>query len=154
MKRKSESRRTLRDLAAFRYRLRKFLRFSEEAATQSGLTAHQHQLLLGVAGFTPNGHATITELAEFLQERHHSVVELVGRAVKRGLVRKAHDPEDRRRVFVSLTPTGEALLAKLSAIHRREVVRLQGDLIASLHDLRSRTIRATNTSGQRAKRNS
>src|SRR5579884_1043720 len=40
----------------------------------NGLTPQQHQLLLGVAGFTGRGWATITELAEFLQERHNAVV--------------------------------------------------------------------------------
>jgi len=34
-------------VAAFRYQLRRFLRFSEKAARASGLTPQQHQLLLG-----------------------------------------------------------------------------------------------------------
>ena len=34
-------------LAAFRYQLRRFLRFSEKAARACGLTPQQHQLLLG-----------------------------------------------------------------------------------------------------------
>ena len=67
----------IRHLARFRYELRKFLRFSEQAARNAGLTPQQHQLLLGVAGFTGRGWATISELAEFLQERHNAVVGLV-----------------------------------------------------------------------------
>jgi len=115
----------IRHLARFRYELRKFLRFSEQAARDAGLTPQQHQLLLGVAGFTGRGWATISELAEFLQERHNAVVGLVDRARRRGLVTKDLDVRDRRLVRVTLTPTGRKLLHRLSALHRRELRRFQ-----------------------------
>ena len=92
----------MRQLAWFRYKLRKFLRFSEQAARRCGVTPLQHQLLLGVAGYMNRPRATISELGEFLQERHNSAVQLVGRAAKRGLVRKEQDKSDRRCVFVSV----------------------------------------------------
>ena len=111
----------LRNFAWFRYNLRKFLRFSEKAARQCGVTPQQHQLMLGVAGYTGRGTATVSELAEFLQERHNSVVGLVERATQRGLVRKEHDTEDRRFVLVSLTPQGEQILARLTELHKEEV---------------------------------
>lgn len=122
---------TVHDLAHFRYALRIFLRFSETAARECGVTPQQHQLMLGVAGFSGRGSATITELAEFLQERHHSVVGLVGRAVRRGLVRTVQDREDRRVVIVSLTATGRRVLARLSALHGREVGRMRALMEAS-----------------------
>ncbi len=112
-------------LARFRYQLRQFLRFSEKAARQAGLTPQQHQLLLGVAGHTGRGWATISELAEFLQERHNAVVGLVERARENGLVRKQPDASDRRLMRVSLTPKGRAVLNRLSALHRRELNRFQ-----------------------------
>jgi DNA-binding MarR family transcriptional regulator len=112
---------TIRSLAWFRYNLRKFLRFSEKAARQCGVTPQQHQLMLGIAGYTGRGSATVSELAEFLQERHNSVVGLVERAALSGLVQKEHDSTDRRFVSVSLTPHGELILAKLTEIHREEV---------------------------------
>ncbi|HLJ79344.1 MAG TPA: MarR family winged helix-turn-helix transcriptional regulator [Acidobacteriaceae bacterium] len=121
----------VRDLARFRYALRIFLRFSETAARECGVTPQQHQLMLGVAGFSGRGSATITELAEFLQERHHSVVGLVGRAVRRGLVRTTQDRDDRRVVIVSLTATGRRLLTRLSALHGREVGRMRALMDAS-----------------------
>ena len=40
----------LRTLAEFRYRLRMFLQFSENAAQKLGLQPQQHQLLLQIAG--------------------------------------------------------------------------------------------------------
>lgn len=115
----------IRQLARFRYELRKFLRFSEQAARNAGLTPQQHQLLLGVAGYTGRGWATISELAEFLQERHNAVVGLVDRARRRGLITKEVDARDRRLVRVALTPAGRKLLHQLSALHRRELGRLQ-----------------------------
>lgn len=111
----------LQNLAWFRYNLRKFLRFSEKAARQCGVTPQQHQLMLGVAGYTGRGAASVSELAEFLQERHNSVVGLVERAVQRGLVCKQHDTHDRRYVLVSLTPRGKQILAELTALHKEEV---------------------------------
>ncbi|HEU5408978.1 MAG TPA: MarR family winged helix-turn-helix transcriptional regulator [Nitrospira sp.] len=115
----------LRQLANFRYQLRKFLRFSERAARSNGLTPQQHQLLLGIAGYTGQGWATITELAEFLQERHNAVVGLVQRAERCGLVRKEQSTSDHRFVRVSLLPKGERILAKLTDLHEREVRRCQ-----------------------------
>jgi DNA-binding MarR family transcriptional regulator len=96
------------------------------AAKAHGVTPQQHQLLLGVAGFTGAGRATISELAEFLQERHHAVSELADRCVKRGLVRKGHDTVDRRVVFVTLTPKGRAILEKISRLNKP-----QADLLRS-----------------------
>jgi DNA-binding MarR family transcriptional regulator len=119
----------VRNLAWFRYNLRKFLRFSEKAARQCGVTPQQHQLMLGVAGYTGRDWATISELAEFLQERHNSVVGLVERAVRCGLVRKEQDTSDRRFVFVSLTSRGADILAKLTEIHQREVQLAQETLL-------------------------
>lgn len=115
---------TVRDLAQFRYALRKFLRFSEESARSLGITPQQHQLMLGVAGFTDRQSATISELAEFLQEKNHSVVGLVERAVESGLVRRAQDTTDRRVVVVRLTRRGETLLARLAKLHVEEVKRI------------------------------
>lgn len=115
----------IRDLAHFRYALRRFLRFSENAARQCGITPQQHQLLLGVAGHTGRGSATVSELAEFLQERPHSVVGLVERAAQHRLVRRKQDQTDRRVVNVSLTPTGKRILSRLTALHHGEALRIQ-----------------------------
>ena len=124
-----EINRIIRELALFRYSLRKFLRFSEKAARQFGVTPQQHQLMLGVAGFTGRGTASISELAEFLQERHHSVVELIERAVQNGLVYREHDTADRRVVMVSLTPLGKETLSKLSTLHQEEITRVRAGFL-------------------------
>jgi len=115
-----------RRLALFRYQLRQFLRSSERAARQYGITPLQHQLLLGIAGFTGRGWASISELAEFLQERHNAVVTLVQRSEKRGLIRKEHGREDHRVARVSLTTEGSRILRSLTRLHRKELERFEG----------------------------
>jgi DNA-binding MarR family transcriptional regulator len=115
----------LRALARFRYAMRKFLHAGEEAAREEGLTAQHHHLLLGVAGFTDKGWATIGELAEFMQVRHHSMVGLVDRAEELGLVRRQTSSDDRRAVRVFLTAEGARKLRALEDLHHRELLRMR-----------------------------
>jgi len=70
-------------LAEFRYQLRRFLHFSEQAARSVGLEPQQHQLLLALKGLPYGRPATVSELAERLQIQHHSTVELINRMVDR-----------------------------------------------------------------------
>lgn len=118
-----------RELALFRHRLRTFLRFSERAARECGITPQQHQLMLGVAGFTGSGTASIREIADFLQEKHNSVVGLVDRAVESGLVERTEGATDRRVVVVSLTGRGEEILNRLSVLHRAEARLLRHEFL-------------------------
>jgi DNA-binding MarR family transcriptional regulator len=118
----------LRQLAWFRYNLRRFLRFSERATREHGLTPQQYLLLLGIAGYTGRGWATISELAEFFQERHNAVVGLVQRACRKGLVHKDQRGRDRRFVRVRLTRQGAAALNNLAPLHLEELKRIQLDL--------------------------
>lgn len=117
-------------LAAFRSRLRRFLRFSEAAAKAHGLTPQQHQLLLAIKGLPGRGSASIAELAGRLERRHHSVVGLLQRCEAAGLVERRHDPEDGRVVRVSLTHAGEKILHALTAQHRLELHRMRGEIQA------------------------
>lgn len=108
-------------LAAFRYAIRRFLRFSEQAARAVGVTPQQYQLLLAIKGFPGRESATVSELAERLQMRQHSMVGLIDRTEAQGLVHREPGTQDRRQVFVSLTTSGEALLRKLAMIHSQEL---------------------------------
>lgn len=111
-------------LAEFRYVLRHFLIFSEDAAEEAGLTAQQHQALLAIKGFGGDKPMTTGDLAERLGVRHHSAVGLIDRLLSKALVRRRSGLEDRRQVLLTLTPKAEALLAGLSAAHRDELRRL------------------------------
>ncbi|MGH8322989.1 MAG: MarR family winged helix-turn-helix transcriptional regulator [Steroidobacteraceae bacterium] len=111
-------------LAEFRYLLRQFGAFSEDAARGAGLTAQQHQALLAIKGFPDREEVTIGELAERLNLKHHSVVGLLDRLMRRGLIQRRHDEVDRRRVVIALAPKAQALLLELTLAHRDELRRL------------------------------
>ncbi|HVU41366.1 MAG TPA: MarR family transcriptional regulator [Xanthobacteraceae bacterium] len=110
-------------LAEFRYALRRFLVFSEDAAKASGLTGQQHQALLAINAFGRKP-MTTGELAKRLAIRHHSAVGLIDRLAAKSLVKRLSGPDDRRQVLLALTPKSDTLLAKLSEAHRRELKRL------------------------------
>ena len=121
-----------RALAEFRYLVRRFVRFSEEAARAAGVEPQQHQLLLAVKGMPQGRVATIGELAERLQLRQHSLAELVDRAEEHGLVRRSRGEHDRRQVLVELTSAGERLLRELSLHHHEQLRQAGPELIRTL----------------------
>lgn len=108
-------------LANFRYAIRCFLRFSELEARKARVTPQQYQLLLAIKGYPDRESATVSELAERLQMRQHSMVGLIDRTEAQGLVRRKTGTVDRRLVYICLAPEGEELLRKLAVIHRREL---------------------------------
>jgi DNA-binding MarR family transcriptional regulator len=122
----------MRALAEFRYALRRFLHFSEEAAANAGLAAQQHQMLLQIAGAQPGTAATIGYLAQRLALKHHSAVELATRCEDAGWIVRKPDPLDRRAVVLHLTPAGSRILHELSEDHERELNELAPRLIEAL----------------------
>ncbi len=118
-------------LASFRYELRKFLRFSEEAAHEHYLTPLQYQALLAIEGFPGRNQVSIGELAEQLQLTAHNAVGLVDRLEAAKLLERSPCEEDRRRVFVKLTRLGQSKLEKLAAVHSAEL-RKAGPLLVGM----------------------
>jgi DNA-binding MarR family transcriptional regulator len=118
-------------LADFRYRLRRFLRFSELLTRRHGITNLQYLLLLQVKGFPGRDWAFVGELAERLQAHQHGVVSLISRCEKLGLVERRPGREDRRAVEVHLTGAGEHLVETI-ALHHREEVKLLGGVVREL----------------------
>jgi DNA-binding MarR family transcriptional regulator len=112
-------------LAEFRYRLRCFLRFSEEVTQRNGVTPLQYQLLLQIKGFPQRDWACVGELAERLQSKHHGVVALISRCESLGLVRRQPSPNDLRQVEVRLTAEGERRIEQLGRLHREELQSLR-----------------------------
>lgn len=108
-------------LATFRHALRKFIAFSESEAALAGLMPQQHQALLAIKAMSAADTPSVGELAEYLMIRPHSAVELVGRLARMGLVERLRDPDDRRRVRVSLSPLAERKLENLSSAHLKEL---------------------------------
>ncbi|MDQ1693204.1 MAG: hypothetical protein QOH85_739 [Acidobacteriaceae bacterium] len=127
-------------LAEFRYRLRGFLHFSEQAATAAGLQPQQHQLLLQIAGAPAGAVPTIAYAAERLGLRHNSVVELANRSEDEGLLERTSDEVDARRVLLRVTPRGNRVLHKLAAHHRSELEIMGPALIEVLTAIASTTV--------------
>ena len=125
-------------LAAFRYALRKFVGFSENAAIANGVSPQQYQTLLAIEGFPGRNWVTIGELAEQMRIAHHSAVGMVDRMEGLGLLKRASSEQDRRRVQVSLTRKGHYILEKLYRIHRAELRSVGPQLAALLQKAASR----------------
>ena len=111
-------------LLELRTGLRRFLKWSADRARDSGLTPAQHQLLLAVKGHRGPSEPTITEVADYLQLRHHRTVELIDRAEQVGLVQRMTDVNDARVVRLLLTRDAERKLGELSTQHLQELERL------------------------------
>jgi len=111
-------------LAGFRHALRGFLRFSEAAAGQLGLTTQHYQAMLVLRGWPEGGRVTIADLAQQLLIKHNSAVGLVDRLAEEGLIAREPSSADRRKVELRLTPSGRKVLAKLAAMHRGELQRI------------------------------
>jgi DNA-binding MarR family transcriptional regulator len=122
------------ELAAFRYALRRFLRFSEAAAERMGLSAQHYQAMLALCA-SAEGRLTINELAQQLLIRHNSAVGLVDRLNKQGLATRGPSPDDKRKVYLRLTAKGHRVLASLAEVHRDELRRIGPELKAQLQEI-------------------
>jgi len=147
-------------MAELRYQIRKFLRFSENAARQAGIEPQQHQLLLAIRGLPDGASPTIGVLAERMQLQHHSTVELVDRLVDRNFLCRLRSTNDRRQVLVKLTHNGEEFLEKLSLHHLEELqstgptfVKVLNSLIDDSRDSASESVNSNVTHKPRKDKN-
>src|SRR6185369_9323763 len=95
-------------LAEFRYQIRRFLHFSEQAARAAGIEPKQHQLLLAIKGLPESLRPTIGTLADRMQLQHHSAVELIDRLEKAGMV-------DRTRSEIDVAKSSSSSPPRVSA---------------------------------------
>jgi DNA-binding MarR family transcriptional regulator len=133
-------------LAAFRYQIRKFLHFSERAVQQAGLEHGQYQLLLAIKGMPAGVRPRVRELANQMQIRHHSAVELINRLEAGGYVHRERAQADRREVLLTLTPKGERTLGELARHHHDELRTAGPSLVEALQ----RVMQAENGIPQKA----
>ena len=112
-------------LSDFRYRLRTFQRTSEDICKNHGVTSLQYLLLLHLKGFESREWATISELAEKLQSKHHATVMLIDRSSELGLVERRVSATDKRCIEVHLLAKGEKLVEAIAWEHRPELNHFQ-----------------------------
>lgn len=122
-------------LTTLRSSIRQLMHVTDDEARALGLSPQQHQLLLAIKGRPGRDWATASELAQALLLRHNSVVGLIDRAARLGLVYRQPHPEDGRLVQVHLTAAGEQMLAQLGRAHRAELQRLTSELLVKLQQL-------------------
>lgn len=139
-------------LSEFRYQIRRFLRFSEQAARAAGIEKQQYQFMLQIKGMPTGMRPRIRDLANRLEIQHHSAVELINRLESHGFVKRERGTDDRREVLLALTPKGERVVSEL-AMHHHEQLQFAGPrLVAALQKLRlgksarpKRTVMGTRT---------
>ncbi len=129
-------------IAAFRLELRRFLAFSEAAATAAGLPSQQHQALLAVAGHTGAEPPSVGTIADQLLIAPNSAAELVARMVDAALLAKRSSRQDRRRMELALTEKASVLLRRLTAAHLDELKTLEPALKRALGRLPDPVIEA------------
>ena len=115
-------------LAALRAGVRSYLAWAEQCASENGLTPAQVQLALAVRTYGDPAGPTLTDLAQTLLLRHHSVVGLVDRAEQAGLVQRIRDDVSLSRVHVQLTSSGTELLEAVSVQHLQWLAEFGSEL--------------------------
>ena len=136
-------------IAEFRFRLRRFLSFSETASEELGVPAQQYQLIQVVAAVPGDRAATISYIAERMLLRHNSTVELVDRAEKSGLVRRVIDESDHRRSVVDITEEAEAVLSQLVSRHLAELQSEGPALVSALQKIIGNEARTKRKTGEK-----
>jgi DNA-binding MarR family transcriptional regulator len=122
-------------LAEFRFQIRKFLRFSEQAVKMAGIEPGQYQVMLAIKGMPEGVRPRIRELANRMQIQHHSAVELINRLESGGYVRREQAQDDRREVLLALTVKGERVLGELALHHHDELRSAAPGLVSALRRL-------------------
>jgi DNA-binding MarR family transcriptional regulator len=124
-------------LGAFRYEMRKFLRVSKNVvAARAKLTPEQYEALLAIKSSSEANGVTVGEISERLQVKHHTAVSLLDKLEARKLATRKRASTDRRNVNVQLTKAGTLLLARLAAIHLRELQQRSAEIIDALRRIR------------------
>ncbi len=122
-------------LAEFRYQIRKYLHFSEQVVKKAGLERGQYQLMLAIKGMPAGVRPRIRELADRMEIRHHSAVELVNRLEGGGFVHRTRAQDDRREVLLALTSKGEKVLSELVMHHHDELRSAGPELVTALRSV-------------------
>lgn len=135
-------------LSNFRYQLRRFQSWSEQLTRSNGVTNLQYLLMLHVKGYSGREWATIGELAERLQAKHHGVVALVTRCEKLGLVERRAGRADGRTVEIHLTRKGGKIVERLAGLHREELIRIEGVFAVPDAEKLTRTAKADDTTAE------
>jgi DNA-binding MarR family transcriptional regulator len=124
-----------RALATLRDGLEELQRFSERVSRDQGCTAAMYELLLGVKTARRGKGLDIGMVATALRIRHPSAAEMVRKADSRGFLTLDPDPDDGRRVLISLSDVGEKVVEAIAADQAEELRRLRAGFVSALDAL-------------------
>ena|SRR5579872_5957923 len=117
-----------RRIREWRWTLQSFLRDSKNILKRHGTTTLQYQSMLEVWATSDARGLTVGELAKLLRVRHNTAVSVVNVLCTKKLASRTRSEDDKRVVYVQLTPQGSTLLATLVNEHARELDQISADL--------------------------
>ena len=84
-----------------------------------GLAGIEYTVLIAIAHLSQDGDVNVKTVADHLYLTGAFITSVAGRLLRRGLIHKEADSEDRRRVSLTLTDKGRAALERLAPIQRQ-----------------------------------
>lgn len=128
---------------AFRHFVHGLLAFSERLMAvrrgfgqMLGLSGIEYTVLVSLAHLQVQGQVSVGAVAEHLHLSGAFLTTVTNQLARKGLIRKARDPADRRRASLVTTTRGVELLQRLAPVQQRVNDALFGPLTRSqFHDL-------------------
>jgi MarR family transcriptional regulator, organic hydroperoxide resistance regulator len=84
-----------------------------------GLAGIEYTVLIAIAHLSQDGAVNVKSVADHLYLSGAFITAVAGRLLRRGLIHKASDADDRRRVSLTVSDKGRAALDRLAPLQRR-----------------------------------
>jgi DNA-binding MarR family transcriptional regulator len=84
-----------------------------------GLAGIEYTVLIAVAHLSQDGDVNVKSVADHLYLSGAFITAVAGRLLRRGLIHKASDADDRRRVSLTVSDKGRVALDRLAPLQRR-----------------------------------
>jgi DNA-binding MarR family transcriptional regulator len=124
------------------YRAMHLLRHELVGRSERNLV-HHHLAILSILAQTDG--MSSTDIATKLSLTKPQITQFIARLVDEHAVTRASDSKDRRRVLISITPTGHVILSKYLAVVRDSMRKKLGKLNAADIENLSRALRSINS---------
>jgi DNA-binding MarR family transcriptional regulator len=119
-------------LATFHNKLERLVAATDQCTREAGLRRTKFRLLMAIKRQPTDAPATIGTLAHSMSLDRGAIVQLLEQLVHQGFVQRERDPNDRRRILISLTSEGDAWLAPLIDAALRELAASGPELLQAL----------------------
>jgi DNA-binding MarR family transcriptional regulator len=106
----------------------KVIRFLRSEMRQQGQPSLSLSQLRVLKFLERSPHASLSEVADYLDVTRPTMSTMIDRLVQRGLVARTADPQERRRVLLTLTTAGQTQLQQVSQATEANVVEVLAHL--------------------------